>query len=209
VSGDAAIDIDLATATALTPTKIKGKMLIPGGNAGTLGGTSVGFVRVNTPTNAFLGGTPKIDASADGSSFEYDCEGATILRNYVIQKQDGAASGLTFKGYPAEGESIEGFMAPPAISIQRQGIYDPIPLDGAPATSFARVNFTGAGNAVQWIVTTLGPGAKTLAPPRLSGALEEQAKKATRAQLILLEEPNPELFVFMKFAFGRPFNVTP
>jgi hypothetical protein len=213
--GKPTLDIDLSAATTIAPTKtVSGKIVIPGGDNGALGGNSVARVFYSplaTPATQ-LGMCTKIDVNADKSAFEYQMEYVTpagiepLYTRYLVQRTDGAYSILSRNGAPEDGPTIDGMLDPAAVTTSTQALHDPWAVEGLSADAAVRLAVNDAKEAL-WFINA-PPGTKTVTPPKLPAAAEKLVAGASVGQIIGLADLSSDLPIFLRASASRTFKLT-
>jgi hypothetical protein len=213
-TADVMRDLAFDTMTKLTSKTVSGKLIVPGGDAGPLGRTTVGLPRVYDRA-ALVGAWRKTDASGDGSSFDYQLDyveppNATLSRLYTIAHPlDGPSSYVVKAGAPVDGEIIDGFVAPPPFTETTHALSAPFHVDfpDAPPNYDLQLNLTDDVE-LRWFVQAPA-GVKSFTVPALTEAMRiGLSARATNAHLLLVGEADSALDVYTKGASTGGFTVT-
>ncbi len=213
LTADATFDLDLAAATALTPTKAKGKVVIPGGTGGVLGGSSRANLIVTTRDSVFaaaLGVTTKADVDAAGD-FEAEIELVKldavkpVLRTF-LELADGARSIADTEGWPSDGFVVDNLLAPPVVVETSRSLTEPFAVDGIQEQADISVSFTSSKGELLWRISA-PPGTKSFTPPRLEGAMKNAVGKPVSGVVVALAGYDRALGSFARLALSRPFAV--
>jgi hypothetical protein len=140
-SQDGTFDVDVAGASTVATVTNKIHLVIPGGDAGPLGGGSFGAVNVLDHYRMFFPGVIKRAApSADKAGF--DCEVTvaqidpkpwTLVTAGSIRTPEGAVSIRGELGVLPDGSTMTDFLLPPKLSFDRAKRSAPIALGETPA----------------------------------------------------------------------------
>ncbi|MBX3220110.1 MAG: hypothetical protein KF795_06285 [Labilithrix sp.] len=215
ITEDTTRDLDLATATPLTPTKVKATIKITGGAAGPLGGSSTAYAFVQSRTwnrSLFVGAATKTDVSADGTAFDVDFEFAKLddvmpLTTYSITLADGASTRLTLGEWPTDGFVAEGMLTPPVVVEATRSRTEPFALEGVPDDADAQILLTRTtAKKKDWIIR-VPKGNKSARVPPLDGALSAAVGKPTIGSIASLVDFDGASRSYRRSAASRSFKV--
>lgn len=178
--GATTLDVDVTAAEALTPTKVTGTVMLPGGANGPFAkGTS--YVAITQKDgSAFLGAMTRVDGAADGASFAWQGEyvtpsGMTPYTQLQLSSGPyGAFSAKRFVGAPTEGQVVSDLLAPPALTSPRSNAAShPITAPIVFAQVPSGIDSTGVeiwkGRASVWRVYALDKRASLTIPAQPTG----------------------------------------
>jgi hypothetical protein len=212
------VDVDFATATALTTTKTSRTLVISGGASGPLGGATAYYSLIPADSSAPLGYAISQQPAPDGSSVALGVEtvtnpGVPLIAYNLLQKSDGAVSLVSEVGAPVDGATIDNFLAPPAVTIDKASIKDPIQIDGLDPKGSVVLQVFNVDFESLLVIGTLGKGSATsvtITPPKLpAGALALIGNQAMTARAAAqLGDFLPGTDYVGHFAASRTFTAT-
>jgi hypothetical protein len=211
VTADTTFDIDLAAASPLVPTKVKGKLIIPGGDTGPLGGSSSALVFVHDDSGfGNVGLSSKVDLTADGSAFDFDLEyvpieGGAFQTQAIIFVPDGSLSMAFTHATPAEGMVLDGFLPPPVVVETSRSLSEPFSFEGFPDGARPRITLVDSRGPRWFVDCPRGTTSATL--PVLEGAAKTALGKPTRGAIGALSAHDPARSLYTRAAFSREFRV--
>jgi hypothetical protein len=212
LSADATAPLDFRAATPLTPVRTGGRIVIPRGAAGPLGAATKGYATVNAAGGAVLGATARSDLLMSGAAFDYQMEHvvvdgvAQVTTDFVIAREDGAASYVERPGYPEADDTVEGFLLPPEAPEGILPLFEAVPFRDLPATTTPRLLVRDGFGAVKWTID--GPaGRASLRAPALDTEGEAELGGADRARLVALEGYDAATGDFARVAMSRETSI--
>ncbi|MBX3208398.1 MAG: hypothetical protein KF764_25355 [Labilithrix sp.] len=213
-AGDLPLDVDLELGTPLVPSKAKGRIVLPGGAAGPLGGSSTLGASVSSlesAGDAFFGTPTRMDVTADGSAFDFDFEfvkvdGVMPTTRYFVQMQDQSGSFATVLDWPTEGVVVDGLLAPPVVAEASRSLGEPFAIDGVAPEDVARVIFLNASGKARWQLV-VPRGVKIFTPPRLEGDVKAAVGSLKSGVVFAASRHDSASDLYLRFAVSRPFAV--
>jgi len=178
--GAKTLDVDVTAAEALTPTKLTGTVMLPGGANGPFA-KGTGYVAMTqTGGTAFIGAMTRVDGAADGASFHWEGEYVTPtgMTPYVqIQLRagpNGAFSAKRFVGAPSDGQVVSDLLPMPELTSPRNNASShPIGSPIVFAQVASGIDSTGVeifkGRASVWRVYALDKRASITVPAQPTG----------------------------------------
>ena len=220
-AGTATVNVDFATAKALTSAKVKRTFNVPGGASGALGGTNGYLQTTLVSTRAPLGFATSQQASSDGASVAIEAEvipdfpGSIVTFN-TLGKTDGSFSYVIEDGAPKDGTTVDGFLAPPAFTFDGVHLGDPLAVTGVASSVSCYAQYVDSiGDILMNIAPATAPGDAgfTMTPPRkatLPMALQTQlGTQALAANFVCRsgdDDTNPISKVAKHYLYSRVFS---
>lgn len=213
LAGDEMFDIDFDTASPLTPSKAKGKLLLPGGKAGPFGANSTFSTSITSTESggmAVLGAASRADVSADGSAFEFELEylkldGVTPRFTYTVQTADVSSTART-AGLPGEVIMVDQMLTPPLLAgASTRSLTEPFAFENVPADSILQVNFSTSTKYTWAVEVPIGVTSFTLPP--LEGALAKAVGSPTTCGFAVYSKRDPVLAFYAASATGKSFRL--
>lgn len=211
VNADTSVDVDLDALPTLAPDPVHVRVVIPGGDAGPLGGDSQGSWVATTAESglrALVGSTTLGDATADKTSFDLRGElvhvdGVTLVTRASVSRAEVVSSRLSI-GAPATDGVIEGLLLPPALPLGARVDGD-VPLDGIAEGATARLTLEDGLGIVRRVVFA-PPGTKSVRFVKLPAAASVVLQNAAVGRLAAVADFEPRLLSFTRVATNRRFS---
>jgi hypothetical protein len=198
-TADTTLDIDVAAATKLSPTKFQVTCEIPGGATGPFAGAK-GYVRVTSIESGglFIGSHSHTEPIADGATFSISGEYVQVpgihAQYYAYtQNTDGSFAAKFARGYPADGTALTGLFSPLAVTPPAS-IDQPITIGPRPPGSIAEYQLFTKGGDMLLQLDDVDEGATTLLVPPLSVDAAAMLLAAMNGRVVSYAwSPDPEV----------------
>lgn len=216
-AGDAVLDIDLATTTPVTTKTVKARIEMPGGAGGPFGNTGRCLIFAESLGSGLLG-APIIKSvrNADGGScdgeiaaLQTDFGTEVMMSQGALVSPDNAVSIRLEPGIIQDGFVFKDFLDPPAVTIDKQLLTDPLAIEGIPdAAEVVRVDIS-AGGLIAWVVFQQAPSVaakKAVNIPKPPTGMKVPA--SFEGRILFLGAPTADTRLYTKLAVSRPLTLT-